>query len=156
MVGHLLRSKGLRETRQRRLIVGMFLELGEHVTVDRMLALVQRTSPHTGYVTVYRTLKTLTREGLATESRFADGIYRYEPAHSTVGPVHLVCQKCGKIVEADEPRLAELREQIASRHGMVLSSFHHEVSVQCPGETCGKAQVPTLSGPDRVPRGSAS
>ena len=45
---------------------------------------------------------------------------------------HLICTSCGKIVEFEEPRIEEIQEEIAQRHGFVISSHKHEMYGTCP------------------------
>jgi Fur family transcriptional regulator, ferric uptake regulator len=101
------------------------------VTVEELWRRVRRSSPGSNYVTVYRTLKTLARNGLAIEVRFSDGISRYEPARGMGSPIHFICRRCGKIVEVDVPRLQKLRDQVACVHGMSIVKYRHEVVMQC-------------------------
>ena len=74
-----LRKNGLKNTRQRDIIVEAFYEAGGHVSIDDLLARVQVKMPGVGYATAYRTLKLLNEAGLAHERRFNDGQARYEP-----------------------------------------------------------------------------
>jgi Fur family ferric uptake transcriptional regulator len=124
--------KGLRSTDQRRLIVETFFQSPNHVSIEELLAEVRAQDPRVGYATVYRTLKLLAECGVAFERRFGDGLTRYELADDTTHHDHLICVECGKITEFEEPRIEELQEQIAHKHGYELRSHKHEMYGVCP------------------------
>jgi Fur family ferric uptake transcriptional regulator len=125
-------KKGLRSTDQRRIIIDTFFTAPNHVSIEELLAEVRREDPRVGYATVYRTLKLLTECGVAFERRFGDGLTRYELADDTSHHDHLICIECGKITEFEEPRIEELQESIAHKHGYELRSHKHEMYGVCP------------------------
>jgi Fur family ferric uptake transcriptional regulator len=125
-------KKGLRSTDQRRLIIETFFHSDNHVSIEELLAQVRESDPRVGYATVYRTLKLLTECGIAYERRFGDGLTRYELADEAAHHDHLICIECGDIVEFEEPRIEELQEKIAHKHGFLLRSHKHELYGICP------------------------
>lgn len=126
-------KKGLRSTAQRRLIIDTFFEGSSHRTIEDLLTEVRARDRGIGYATVYRTLKLLAECGVASERRFGDGLSRYELAdEASAHHDHLICVSCGKIVEFEEPRIEELQEEIAMRHGFTVTSHKHEMYGTCP------------------------
>lgn len=131
LTDHMAR-KGLRSTDQRRLIVETFFTVPNHVSIEELLSEVRRKDPRVGYATVYRTLKLLTECGVAFERKFGDGLTRYELADDDTHHDHLICDDCGMIIEFEEPRIEELQEDIARRHGFRLVRHKHEMYGVCP------------------------
>jgi Fur family ferric uptake transcriptional regulator len=128
-------KKGLRSTAQRRLIIDTFFEGASHRTIEDLLQEVRKQDRGVGYATVYRTLKLLAESGVASERRFGDGLSRYELADdATAHHDHLICVSCGTIIEFEEPKVEELQDAIAKRHGFVVTSHKHELYGVCP--TC--------------------
>ncbi len=126
-------KKGLRSTAQRRLIIDTFFESSSHMSIEDLLTGVRAQDRGIGYATVYRTLKLLAECGVASERRFGDGLSRYEIAdEARTHHDHLICTSCGKIVEFEEPRIEELQEEVAARHGFAVSSHKHEMYGTCP------------------------
>jgi len=123
--------KGLRSTAQRRLVTELFFRANGHLSIDDLLARVRRKDPRVGYATVYRTLKLLVECGLAAERQFGDGKTRFEIRDEAEHHDHLICLSCGRIVEFEEERIEILQEQIAERHGFVVSSHKHELYGVC-------------------------
>src|ERR1700759_1440310 len=108
-------NRRLNTTAQREAIVEQFLRTRDHVSIDELLTKVRKRHPKVGYATVYRTLKLLVDSGLAVERQFGDGQARYE----VVGDHHdhLICVKCGLILEFEDDEIERLQDRIAQRMG---------------------------------------
>ena len=122
---------GLKATKQREEIFHIFLNSPGHKNLAQIYALVAKAHPGIGYTTVYRTLKLLTRLGLAEERKFADGETRYEPRVEQRHHDHLICLQCGKIVEFENQTLEALQREIADRYRFKI--YHHRMELygQC-------------------------
>lgn len=129
-----INDNGLKSSRQRELIADVFFESGGHLRVDELLDRVRDVDPKIGQATVYRTMKLLTKCGLAAPRHFGDGHTRYEP----VAPDeeehhdHLICTSCNRIVEFLDERIEELQEQVATSHGFRLTRHKMELYGVCP------------------------
>ncbi len=124
-----LEKNNLKHTKQRELILMAFLEAKGHVTSDDLFQTVREQHPTIGYTTVYRTMKLLAEAGLATERHFDDGITRYElelEHHD-----HLVCEKCGKIIEFECEAIENAQREIARSHGFEILRHRHELYGNC-------------------------
>ena len=125
-----LEEHSLKTTKQREAILDVFLEATGHITSDDLFQRVREEHPHIGYTTVYRTMKLLCDAGLAAERHFDDGITRYEIAHEHHD--HLVCTRCGKIIEFECRTIEETQNQIAARYGFRVLRHRHELYGHCP------------------------
>jgi len=126
-----IQDKRLNITAQREAIVELFLRTRDHVSIDELLTKVRKRQPRVGYATVYRTLKLLVDSGLAVERQFGDGQARYE----VVGDHHdhLICVKCGLILEFEDDEIERLQERIATRlGGFKVLRHRHELYGMCP------------------------
>ena len=133
-----LRRQGLKSTAQRDDIAHVFFASNRHISVEELYTEVKRINPRIGYATVYRTVKLLTECGLAVERHFRDGEARYE---STEGHHHdhLICERCGKIVEFEEERIEALQAEVARRLGFQFTGHKMELYGLC--RDCQKAGV---------------
>lgn len=125
-----LQEKKLNTTQQRELIVDQFLRCKDHVSIDELLARIRKRNKKVGYATVYRTLKLLVDSGIALHRQFGDGQARYE----IVGEHHdhLICTKCGLILEFEDDAIEELQDKIAdSLGGFSVSRHRHELYGMC-------------------------
>ena len=119
-------SAGGKRSRSRRQIIEVFFRSCRHLTVEELTRKVRVKNRNIGSATVYRTLKLLTRMGYAKELDFGEGTKRYE-SNLTEHHDHLVCTACGKVAEFEEPRIEELQEKVARRHG--FSPTMHRLAI---------------------------
>ena len=103
-----LRSHGYRVTPQRQLVLEAVARL-DHATPEAIAASVQQTVKGVNISTIYRTLELLDSLGLVTHTHLNHGAPTYHLA-SAAGHVHLVCQGCGKINEADQETIGRRPE----------------------------------------------
>jgi Fur family ferric uptake transcriptional regulator len=117
-----LSGQGLKSTNQRDQILQIFVNAGSHLSAEELYSRVKKSHPRIGYATVYRTLKLLAEAGLAEERRFEDGFTRYEYRSSDAHHDHLICTRCGGIIEFENERIEELQSDVArKKHFQVLS-----------------------------------
>jgi len=140
-----IQDKKLNVTAQREAIVEQFLRTKDHISIDELLARVRKRQPKVGYATVYRTVKLLVDSGLAIERQFGDGQARYE----VVGDHHdhLICMKCGLILEFEDDDIERLQDKIAARlGGFTVLRHRHELYGLCakaagePNGSCPREQ----------------
>ena len=124
-----LDDHNLRHTRQRDAILDVFLEAKGHITSEEIYQQVRERHPHIGFTTVYRTMKLLCEAGLANERKFEDGVTRYEIEHEHHD--HLVCVRCGKIVEFECKMIESAQNEIAGRYGFRVLRHRHELYGHC-------------------------
>jgi len=128
-----LREKGIRLTRQRRVILEVMDTAEQHLDVDQILARAQKMDPAVHLVTVYRTIDLLKKEGLIDELDLLHlrGDRHYYETHGPRDHIHVACLRCGKVREF-EPRLYEqLKEQIARDFEMQVTVSRTEVGGIC-------------------------
>ena len=124
-------KRGLRSTEQRRVIIDVFFDHAEHITIEQLLERVRAVDPRIGYATVYRTMKMLVDGSIVSERRFGDGHTRYELADEEAHHDHLICVECGSITEFEEPMIEDLQERVAERYGFELRRHKHELYGIC-------------------------
>ena len=83
----------------------------KHVSAEEIYAQVQAKYPYANISTVYRTLELLKELGLVTEIALGDRRVRYHPAEKGHHH-HLVCHKCGRIIDLPEPALFPLEDTL--------------------------------------------
>jgi Fur family ferric uptake transcriptional regulator len=127
-------SRGLKSTRQREIILQTFLETDKHIDIEELYSRVKDRSPSIGHATVYRTMKLLTECGLAHERHFGDGMARYEQVSRKKHHDHLICIKCGKIIEFTNSAIEKLQEKVAAQNSFII--FDHKLELYGHCETC--------------------
>ena len=140
-----LRERGLKSTSQRDDIARVFFAAEQHLSIEQLYTAVRRVNPRVGYATVYRTLKLLKECGLAAERHFDDGQARYEPVEGEAQHDHIICERCGKIVEFNSEELERQQERIARFLGFVVSRHRMELYGICSDCREGKRGHPAKS-----------
>lgn len=131
-----LREHGLKLTRQRELIAQLFLDQ-DHITVDALYQRVAKKDPSIGIITVYRTLKLLCQWELAQERHFGKGKTIYDNVAWKSHHDHLICTKCGRIIEFENFQIEKFQEQVARDHDFRITFHKLELYGIC--KTCEPA-----------------
>ena len=121
----------LKITKQRRVVLNVFLECKDHVSVEELYSIVSEQEPKIGLATIYRTLALLTKSGLALEMDFGDGQKRYESSFMSAHHDHMVCTECGKIIEFNHPLIEKYQEEIAIQNGFKITSHKLDLFGHC-------------------------
>jgi Fur family ferric uptake transcriptional regulator len=82
---------------------------------------------HVGKATIYRTLDLLAQSGMVHERDFGEGFRRYERAPGHPHHEHLICLRCGKVVEFANEKLEKMKELIAAEYG--FQHRHHRLEI---------------------------
>ena len=120
-----LRSLGQRLTPQRHLVLSALGEVGEHFCAEEVHALARASYTDLNLSTIYRTLDLLERLGLLTRTTgdFGDGKIRYHLAERGHHH-HLVCRRCGAVLEADPAVLKPLEDSVERAYGFRIEIDH--------------------------------
>lgn len=129
---------GLRQTKQRRIIVYAVLASGRHVDVETIVHEVKKIDRAIGLATVYRTLKMMTEAHILVERHFGSQrtIFEFADAFSEHHD-HLICNQCGEIVEFFDEEVERQQVKIALQLGFQLKDHKMELFADCLSpETC--------------------
>lgn len=124
-------NRGLRSTRQRDIILDIFLSTHQHLSAEELYLTIKASHPGIGQATVYRTLKLFSEAGLAREINLHDGQTRYEHVLAGEHHDHLICTSCNSIIEFENETIERLQEEVASRHGFHMKTHKMEIYGIC-------------------------
>lgn len=124
-------AKGLKSTKQRDMILDCFLSCDQHLSTEELYLKLKESMPGIGYATVYRTLKLFAESGIAREIHFGDGQTRYEHLHAGEHHDHLVCTRCGAIMEFENETIEKLQAEVARNHGFTIINHKLELYGIC-------------------------
>lgn len=94
-VGQACRRAGLRLTPQRLAVYRALLDSSDHPSPETLYARVKPTMPSLSLATIYKTLETLVRAGLALEVPVTGNAKRYDA--NTDRHHHLLCTRCNAV-----------------------------------------------------------
>lgn len=112
-------------------ILEIFLQTENHVTVGELLEKLKDNGYPFDVDFVRETLRLMQHYGFAKRNRFDNGVVRYEHLHLGDHHDHMVCTKCGSIVEFRDNTLEALQEQIAATHGFHMLQHKMEIYGLC-------------------------
>jgi Fur family ferric uptake transcriptional regulator len=125
-----LREQGYRLTPQRLMILSAIHGSDHHISAEEIYEQVHGKYPHVNISTVYRTLELLKELGLVTETDLGGGKLRYHSVENGHHH-HLICRKCGRIVELDEAVLKPVEGTILRKYGFKPDLSHLAVFGHC-------------------------
>ena len=126
-----LRSNGMLYSEQREQILDIFLKTEKHPTINDLYDLVKKKHPQIGLATVYRTMRVICDVGLARETDFGGSIRHFEHKYKHQHHDHLVCTKCGRIIEVMNPEIEKLQETLARKHKFKAVRHRMEIFGLC-------------------------
>ena len=141
-----LARKGVRLTRQRRILLDIMDQAEQHLTADSILERAQKIDPRVHRVTVYRTLEMLKSHGLLDELDLLHihGHRHYYESHGPRDHIHVACLGCGKVREVESDLFEQLKRQVERDTGIGITVARVEIGGYC--DDCrAKAAASTAS-----------
>lgn len=117
----IVKQRGLKHSNQREQIVRVLFEAKNHLTPEEIYNEVKKINSSIGLATVYRTLSFLEKEDFVKSISFGSEGKKYELNRGEHHD-HMICIKCGKIIEFFNEELEHLQEDIAQKYGFKLLS----------------------------------
>ena len=138
-----LRDRRLPVTRQRVAVADLLFQSDDHPSVEELHRRVCSAGHAIGTATLYRTLDVLVQAGMVLEHDFGEGFKRFEalavaPAHD-----HLICERCGRVVEVANERLERMLRMMADEQRFLYRRHRVEVYGVCT--TCRGRDLEPLS-----------
>lgn len=140
-----LREHNLPVTTQRELVADVIFSTPGHLSADDIERALRERGAHVGKATVYRTLDLLAESGMITTRDFGEGFRRYERSPGRQHHEHLICIRCGKVIEFVNERLERMKALIAEEYG--FRHHHHRLEIfgTCPECQQRDGVAPTTS-----------
>ena len=111
-------NTGVRITPQRHAILEYLVESMTHPTADDIYKALEGKFPNMSVATVYNNLRVFKEVGLVKELTYGDASSRFD--YVTSQHYHVICEKCGKIVDFPYGGLEQLEEEAAKQQASLL------------------------------------
>ena len=111
-----LKGKGFKYTPERKKIVEGIFSLHGHFNVEELYERFRKQGRGISRASIYRAIPLLTESGLIRESIRDGGKGKYEHVYGHGHHDHLVCVKCGKIIEFVDEGIEKLQERVYRKH----------------------------------------
>lgn len=125
-------AKGMPLTKKRRVIIRVIEKNPGHLDAEDVYKRAKKADPSIGIATVYRSLKLMKDYKVIEHHSFGQEHKHFESPTKSHHD-HLVCNKCGKIVEFSDPSLEKLKRKVATNHYFVMESHRLEIYGICAG-----------------------
>ena len=131
-----LKDAGLKVTLPRLKILEVLQQPDcQHISAEDLYKKLIDLGEEIGLATVYRVLNQFDDAGIVTRHHFEGGksVFELSTQHHHD---HLVCLKCGKVIEFEDDIIEERQEMIAKQHKMKLT--HHSLYLygECTDGNC--------------------
>jgi len=126
-----LRQAGYRLTQPRLAVLQVLQENNGYLSPNEIYEQGRALYPSLGLVTVYRTLETLDKLGLARRVHGLGNCHGYARAHSASGH-YLMCHRCGQLTEFPCEGMEEIIEAVQQQSGFIVEEHLLELVGLCP------------------------
>jgi Fur family ferric uptake transcriptional regulator len=107
-----------------------------HMTAEDIYKVMLESGEEIGLATIYRVLTQFESAGLVSRHHFESGqaVFEINEGHHHD---HLVCVKCGKVVEFMDEVIEKRQKDIAKQHGFKLTDHNMILYGECSDKKCG-------------------
>jgi len=119
-----------RNTYQRRLLLELMQENGGHLDADELYQLARQRESSMSLSTVYRNLRLFKDLGLIEERHLTEEHHHYE-VKPVVEHHHLVCRRCGKVIEFTNPLAEKLKQRVGIEEDFLITDAEIRIQGYC-------------------------
>ncbi len=126
-----LKLKGLKFTPERKTILKEIFSFHSHFDVDKLYDKLREQKEHISRATIYRTLPLLVGSNLISEALRCEGKISYEHIYGHEHHDHMICIKCGKIIEFRNENIEKLQNEICKKYGFKAVEYRLGIRGYC-------------------------
>jgi len=126
-----LKSKNLAFSKERKIILDEVFSTSGHFEAEDLLFSLRKKKKRVSRATVYRTLDLLVKSGSVSKIDFGEAHSHYEHILEQEYHGHLVCLKCGKIIEFENEKIGKLKNEEAKRNNFQIMRHSLEFYGYC-------------------------
>ncbi|MFH1038338.1 MAG: Fur family transcriptional regulator [PVC group bacterium] len=123
-----LRLQGLKSTPERRTILGEIFASHEHFDVETLYEKMKKGGKRISLATIYRLIPLLVESGMIRRAMSCEGHVTYEHLFGHKPHHHLICVKCGKIVEFREEEMETILNRVCGKYD--FAPFEYRLGVR--------------------------
>lgn len=137
-----LKRAGLKITLPRVKILSILQDpANQHISAEDVYKILLDQNEEIGLATVYRVLNQFDDAGIVTRHHFEGGKSVFELSHKKHHD-HLVCLKCGKVIEFEDDTIEKRQLDIANSHDIKLTNHSLYLYGECKDEeACEKHRL---------------
>ena len=120
--------KDLKFTPERKDVLKEIFSCHKHFDIETLYEKLRRKGKNISQATIYRTLPLLVDSGLIRETLRCQGKLNYEQVFGHEHHDHMVCIKCGRIIEFKDDKLERLQSSLCRKYG--FKSLEHKLGIK--------------------------
>lgn len=126
-----LEKKGLKFTKERAAVLKEVFSTHNHFDPDELLIKMRKKGIRVSKASIYRTLPLLLECGLIEQVLKVDKHAHYEHTFGHGHHDHLICLRCGKVMQIFSEKLEKLQEQLCKKKNFRCVSHTLEMKGYC-------------------------
>ncbi len=131
-----LKKAGLKVTLPRVKILEILRDpKNQHISAEDVYKILIDMDEEIGLATVYRVLNQFDDAGILNRHHFEGGKSVFEISHKEHHD-HLVCLKCGKVIEFEDDTIEQRQKEVAKANNMKLVNHSLYLYGECNDENC--------------------
>ena len=127
----LFKQQGLDQFNNRFKVLEMFLKTDEHITSKDLTEQLNQEGESFDESFVAVTMELLCKYGFASKIEFNNGVALFEHRHLGLHHDHMICTKCGKIIEFRDEELEKNQSNMAQAYGFHMLQHKMEIYGIC-------------------------
>ncbi|MEW6116097.1 MAG: transcriptional repressor [Nitrospirota bacterium] len=128
-------TKGLKSTKERDEIINEIMGMKGHFDPDELFTKLKTKGSKVSRASVYRTIPLLVECGLIEQVERTDKHAHYEIVSGKSHHDHMICLKCGKVIEFYSPTLEMLQDELC--HKEKFKKVRHNLEIFGYCSKCG-------------------
>jgi len=119
-----LKTKGLKLTSPRRVILDTIFSHHRHFNVDALYEVIRKDHKNVSRATIYRTMPLLVESGLIKQSLRCQSKDHYEHTYGHDDHLHFLCIKCGNIIEVGSSDIEKALNKLAKQNDFEINDYN--------------------------------
>lgn len=119
-----LKTKSLKLTVPRRIILNTIFHYHRHFNVDALYEVIRKEHKNVSRATIYRTMPLLVESGLIKQSLRCESKDHYEHVYGHANHLHLICILCGAIIEVNSSVVDPIIDRLAEDNAFTLQDYN--------------------------------